>query len=67
MVRTIPYGKIATYGQVAAQAGNPKAARAVGNALHNNPNLNAIKCYRVIHKDGRLSNNFAFGGLNRQA
>ena len=37
IVRQIPSGKVATYGQIAALAGNPKSARAVGNALHNNP------------------------------
>ncbi len=36
-VKKIPKGKVATYGQIAALAGNPKGARAVGNALHNNP------------------------------
>lgn len=47
--------------------GNPRAARAVGNALHSNPSLNLTKCYRVVHKDGTLSNGFAFGGIGKQA
>lgn len=66
-VRNIPKGKVATYGQVAALAGNPKMSRAVGNALHKNPDPDRIPCYRVVNSKGELSGAFAFGGKNVQA
>lgn len=65
-VMSIPYGKTATYGQIAALAGNPRAARAVGNALHKNPLPGVIPCHRVVNASGRLSPAFAFGGENVQ-
>lgn len=61
-VKGIPYGKVATYGQVAALAGEPKMCRAVGNALHKNPDPEGIPCYRVVNAKGELSGAFAFGG-----
>lgn len=61
-VKQIPKGKVATYGQVAAVAGNSKMARAVGNALHNNPDLENIPCFRVVNAKGELAGAFAFGG-----
>ena len=48
-VKQIPYGHVATYGQVAELAGNPKMSRAVGNALHKNPDPENIHCYRVVN------------------
>ena len=66
-VRKIPKGKVATYGQVAALAGNPKMARAVGNALHKNPDPDSIPCYRVVNSKGELAGEFAFGGAGEQA
>lgn len=65
-VKSIPQGKVASYGQVAALAGKPRAARAVGWALHVNPDPEGIPCYRVVTKDGRVSRAFAFGGENVQ-
>lgn len=65
-VLQIPYGKVATYGQIAVMAGNRNYARIVGNALHKNPAPNIIPCYRVVNAKGRLTPNFAFGGLNSQ-
>ena len=61
-VKQIPKGKVATYGQVAAAAGNSKLARAVGNALHNNPDPDNIPCFRVVNARGELAGAFAFGG-----
>ena len=58
----IPCGQVATYGQVAAMAGSGGAARAVGNALHRNPNPEVIPCHRVVNAQGRLAPHFAFGG-----
>lgn len=65
-VKKIPRGKVATYGQVAAMAGNPKMSRAVGNALHKNPDPENIPCFRVVNSMGKLSGAFAFGGENEQ-
>ncbi len=50
----IPYGETRSYGQIAIAAGNPKAARAVGMANHNNPIAIVIPCHRVIGANGRL-------------
>lgn len=66
-VKKIPKGYVATYGQVAEMAGNKKMCRAVGNALHNNPDPDNIPCYRVVNSKGELSGEFAFGGLGEQA
>lgn len=66
-VKKIPKGQVATYGQVAALAGNPRMARAVGNALHRNPDPDRIPCYRVVNSKGELSGEFAFGGAGAQA
>ena len=66
VVRQIPKGCVATYGQVAALAGNRRWARVVGYALHVNPDPEGIPCYRVVNREGRLSDAFAFGGVNRQ-
>lgn len=66
-VKKIPRGKVATYGQVAEMAGEKKMARAVGNALHKNPEPDVIPCYRVVNARGELSGEFAFGGAGRQA
>lgn len=67
IVSKIPYGKVATYGQIATLCGNPYYARAVGNALHKNPNPQKIPCYRVVSSKGKLTENFAFGGLRVQS
>ena len=66
-VKKIPRGKVATYGQVAKMAGNKKMARAVGNALHKNPDPEKIPCYRVVNAKGELAGEFAFGGEGAQA
>lgn len=66
-VKKIPRGFVATYGQVAELAGNPKMARAVGNALHKNSDPEHIPCYRVVNSKGELAGAFAFGGGDVQA
>lgn len=66
-VKKIPRGKVATYGQIAELAGDRKMARAVGNALHKNPDPDAIPCYRVVNAKGELAGAFAFGGEGIQA
>lgn len=65
-VKKIPRGKVATYGQVAEMAGDKKMARAVGNALHKNPDPEGIPCYRVVNAKGELAGEFAFGGEGAQ-
>lgn len=48
-------------------AGNPRMARAVGNALHKNPDPEHIPCFRVVNAKGELAGEFAFGGAGEQA
>lgn len=66
VVKQIPYGKVATYGQVAALAGSKRWARVVGYALHANPDPENIPCFRVVNRFGEVSKAFVFGGENRQ-
>nr|WP_092073916.1 MGMT family protein [Dendrosporobacter quercicolus]NSL47846.1 MGMT family protein [Dendrosporobacter quercicolus DSM 1736]SDM70085.1 methylated-DNA-protein-cysteine methyltransferase related protein [Dendrosporobacter quercicolus] len=68
IVRQIPAGKVASYGQVAALAGSRRASRAVGYALHRNPYQYKVPCHRVVFKDGSLTAGFGLGGkaLQRQ-
>ena len=66
VVRAIPRGKVATYGQVARLAGNPRWSRVVGYALHVNPDPEGIPCCRVVDRMGRTSKAFAFGGSDVQ-
>ena len=66
-VKRIPYGQVATYAQVAQMAGDRKMARAVGNALHKNPDPDNIPCYRVVNAKGEVAGEFAFGGALKQA
>ena len=65
-LKTIPKGKVTTYGQIAAHLGNPKLARVVGNILHNNPDPANIPCHRVVNARGEVAANFAFGGAEAQ-
>ncbi len=55
----IPVGKVLTYTEVAARAGNPRASRAAGNALHHNPVAIVVPCHRVLRSDGSLG---GYGG-----
>ena len=66
VVKSIPKGKVATYGQVAALAGNPRLARVVGYALHVNPAPGVIPCHRVVNREGKVAPAFAFGGEDVQ-
>lgn len=63
---TIPKGMVVTYKQIAEYLGNIKLARVVGNILHSNPDENKYPCYKVVNSQGKLSKNFAFGGLEGQ-
>lgn len=66
VVCKIPKGKVATYGQVALLAGNPRWSQIVGYALHSNPRPLEIPCHRVVNRFGGLASAFAFGGENAQ-
>lgn len=66
-LKTVPRGKVVTYGQIAAAIGAPRCARQVGWALHMNPQPVVIPCHRVVNRFGRLAPAFAFGGEEVQA
>ncbi len=66
VIRQIPQGKVATYGDVARLCGNPRMARQVGWALHCNPQPGTNPCHRVIFADGSVCTGFAFGGKDVQ-
>jgi methylated-DNA-protein-cysteine methyltransferase-like protein len=62
VVRRIPHGRVATYGQVAALAGLPRQPRLVGYAMHALPNGTAVPWHRVINAQGRVSPRSGDGG-----
>ncbi len=66
VVQTVPKGKVASYGQTARLVGNPRLSRAVGYALHVNPDPEHIPCYRIVDRFGNPAPSFAFGGENVQ-
>lgn len=57
---TVPYGKTASYKDIAAMIGKPKAARAVGGANNKNPIIIIVPCHRVVGADGSLTG-YAYG------
>ena len=66
LLLTIPRGKVVTYGTLAEMLGNRRMARAVGNALHSNPDGEKYPCYKVVNGKGDLSRAYAFGGIDEQ-
>ena len=66
LLRTVPRGKVITYGTLAEMLGNRAWARAVGNALHSNPDGERYPCYKVVNCKGELSRAYAFGGAEEQ-
>ncbi len=66
-LKTVPEGRVVTYGMIAAAIGSPRASRQVGNALHRNPYPVVVPCHRVVNREGRLAPAFAFGGWEKQA
>lgn len=62
VVKKIPKGKVLTYKQVASKAGNPNAARAVGNFMKSNFDPK-IPCHRVIRTDGKIGDYNRGGSL----
>jgi methylated-DNA-[protein]-cysteine S-methyltransferase len=63
-LQRIPYGHTSTYGDIARAIGNPKAVRAVGAAIGQNPHTIVVPCHRVVGANGSLTG-FA-GGLERK-
>jgi len=66
-VMAIPYGETASYGDIAAQVGAPRAARAVGRVQATNPLPLLIPCHRVLGADGNLHGYGGPGGLQTKA
>ncbi len=62
----IPTGSTASYEEIAARIGHPKAVRAVGNAVANNPVAFLVPCHRVIRKNGKLGD-YRWGAERKQA
>lgn len=60
----VPYGRAVTYGDIAHEIGNPRAARAVGGALNRNPVPIVLPCHRVVGSTGKLVG--YGGGLDRK-
>lgn len=63
LARAIPVGSTLTYGEVAAQLGEPGAARAVGQALGANPFAPVVPCHRVLAAGGKAGGFSATGGI----
>ena len=67
VVRQVPPGRVASYGQVARVMGAPRCARQVGYAMHASPGVaGGVPCHRVVFADGSLCRGFAFGGPDEQ-
>jgi len=64
LVRQIPKGKVTTYGHIARRLGT-RDARKIGFALHANYDPET-PCHRVVNKNGRLAESYAFGGWEKQ-
>ena len=62
LARAIPAGRTSTYGELAARLGDPRSARAVGEALGRNPVPIVVPCHRVLAASGRLGGFSAHGG-----
>lgn len=65
-LKTIPEGKVVTYGQIGEYLGSKYLARTVGNILHNNPDPGSIPCHRVVNSKGQVAAHYAFGGARAQ-
>lgn len=64
-VRSVPEGRVVTYGQIAALLGFPFAARAVGSVLHHTPASANVPCQRVVNRWGRLAPVYGWGGIEQ--
>lgn len=63
ILRKVPVGKVVTYGQLAALAGSPGAARAVGMCMKQNPDAPRTPCHRVVASNGKLTGYSAGDGV----
>jgi O-6-methylguanine DNA methyltransferase len=63
ITKCIPWGKVAIYGQIAAMAGSPGAARSVGMFMKHNPDMSKIPCHRVVGAEGKLTGYSAKEGI----
>ena len=61
-LKTIPRGKVTTYGHIAKHLGNKHYARTVGKILHDNPDPTQYPCHRVVNCQGKVARRYAFGG-----
>lgn len=66
LVARIPPGRVTTYGEIARMLGAPRAARAVGWAMHGNPHGAKVPCHRVLQRGGSCSPNFRVGDPGAQ-
>lgn len=72
IVRSIPRGKVATYGAISKIANSLTSSakkigpRYVGYLLHNNPDPEKIPCHRIVDRNGKLAENYKFGGWKEQ-
>lgn len=64
-VRSVPEGRVVTYGQIAAFLGVPFAARAVGSVLRHTPAAANVPCQRVVNRWGRLAPVYGWGGVEQ--
>jgi O-6-methylguanine DNA methyltransferase len=64
-VKKIPKGEVRTYKEIAQAIGNPRAFRAVGNALNKNPDIKTIPCHRVVRSDG-TTGGYRYGTSRKQ-
>ena len=65
-LKTIPSGKVTTYGRIAQHLGDKHYAQTVGNILHDNPDPSQFPCHRVVNSKGRVAEHYAFGGAAEQ-
>lgn len=65
LLTKIPIGKVSTYGDIAAAIGHPKAYRAIGKIVANNPNPIIVPCHRVVKSSGELGG-FMYGEKNKR-
>jgi methylated-DNA-protein-cysteine methyltransferase-like protein len=65
LVRSVPPGRIVTYGQVAYILGVPRSARAVGTVLKYTPAEEKVPCQRVVNRWGRLAPIYGTGGMEQ--
>lgn len=66
ILRSVPAGKVVTYGQLAKLAGNAKAARAIGLYMRTNPDAPHTPCHRVVASDGSLHGYSGAGGTEQK-